>query len=188
MTSSGARGTPGLRPVSRVPGALASGGLVHSPLGPIEIALEGDRLAAVRFVEGDYAAHPGARWPEVVGIAPRDAAAEVRRQLEDYLEGARRDFDLPLVPSRSPFAAAVRQAIRAIPFGATRTYASLAAELGRPTAARAVGRASALNPLPIVVPCHRLAGSDGHLRGYAGGLDLKRWLIEHERRAIARTG
>ncbi len=157
-------------------------GVVATTLGPVEVAVDvRDRLVALRFVDGDHAGHPGARWPDdLAGDCEPAVARRIAEQLDEYFGGARRAFDLPLVPATSPFAQAVRRSIVAIPYGETRTYASIAREVGRPSAARAVGRVSARNPVPVVVPCHRLVGADGALRGYAGGLHLKRWLIDHE--------
>ncbi len=169
------------------PRLVLSAGLVATPLGPMEVAVDTvGRLVALRFVDGDRVGHPGAPWPVVTGESSPDVARRVAEQLEGYFAGTRRDFDLPLAPASSPFAAAARRGIVAIPYGETRTYSSVATALGRPSAARAVGRTSALNPLPVIVPCHRLVGSDGGLRGYAGGLHLKRWLIEHEARVVRR--
>lgn len=102
------------------------------------------------------------------------------RQLGEYLEGRRRAFDLELAPEGSPFQHEVWRALGEIPFGETRTYGELADALGRPGAARAVGRANATNPIAVVVPCHRVIGTDRTLTGYAGGLPRKRALLELE--------
>lgn len=169
------------------PRLVRSAGLVATPLGPMEVAVDAvGRLVALRFVDGDHERHPGARWPIVAGESSPGVARRIAEQLEGYFAGTRRDFDLPVTPASSAFAEAVRRAIVAIPYGEVRTYSCIATSLGRPSAARAVGRASALNPLPVVVPCHRLVGSDGGLRGYAGGPDLKRWLLEHEGQVVRR--
>jgi methylated-DNA-[protein]-cysteine S-methyltransferase len=102
-------------------------------------------------------------------------------QLEEYFAGTRRDFDLPLAPRGSGFQLAAWRALRDIPYGATRSYAEQARVIGRPDAVRAVGAANGRNPISIIVPCHRVVGADGSLTGYGGGLDRKRWLLEHER-------
>lgn len=107
---------------------------------------------------------------------------QAARQITEYFAGARRDFDLPLAPDGNPFQQRVWSLLRGIPYGQTRSYGELARHLGRPGAARAVGSANARNPLPIVVPCHRVIGADGTLTGYAGGLRLKAFLLELERR------
>lgn len=105
-----------------------------------------------------------------------------RRQLEEYFAGERVAFELPLEPEGTPFQQTVWRALREIPLGVTWSYAELARQVGRAGAARAVGSANGKNPLSIVVPCHRVVGADGSLTGYAGGVNAKRWLLEHEQR------
>jgi methylated-DNA-[protein]-cysteine S-methyltransferase len=107
-------------------------------------------------------------------------------QLLEYFAGSRMTFDLPLAPAGSGFELSVWELLRAIPAGQTASYGELARKLGDPTLARAVGRANGQNPLPIVVPCHRVIGADGSLVGFGGGLERKRWLLEHEG-ALARS-
>jgi len=102
-------------------------------------------------------------------------------QLSEYFEGTRHEFDLPLDPSGTEFQVQAWLALADIPYGDTTTYASQAEAIGRPNAVRAVGSANSANPIPIVLPCHRVIGSDGSLTGYAGGIDLKRRLLEMER-------
>ncbi len=102
---------------------------------------------------------------------------EVRRQVADYFAGRLRSFDLPLAPRGTEFERRVWEALMDIPYGETRSYAEIARVIGRPDACRAVGRANGRNPIPIVIPCHRVIGSDGSLTGYGGGLDLKRFLL-----------
>ena len=104
-------------------------------------------------------------------------------QLAAYFAGARRDFDLPLDLRGTPFQRAVWRASCAVPYGETRHYRAIAATLSSPAAARAVGAANAANPLPPLIPCHRLIGADGALRGHRSGLATKRWLLDHERGA-----
>lgn len=108
---------------------------------------------------------------------PTSRAAE---QLRAYLLGTRTDFDLRVLPLGSEFERRAWQALTQIPFGETRSYAQQARMLATPGAARAVGRANGRNPVPIIIPCHRVIGSDGSLTGFAGGLHLKRWLLAHE--------
>jgi methylated-DNA-[protein]-cysteine S-methyltransferase len=100
--------------------------------------------------------------------------------LEEYFARARTTFDLPLDPSGTAFQRRVWDALRAIPYGATTSYGELARRLGDPRATRAVGTANGQNPIPIIVPCHRVIGAHGELTGFGGGLDRKRWLLEHE--------
>lgn len=161
---------------------------VPSPLG--ELVLSGDDrgLAAVRFPEQARAAAAREHRPASGarnGSGP--ALAEASAQLGAYFEGARRDFELSVALAGSPFFLRVWEAVRAIPFGETRTYGEIAAVIGRAGAARAVGLANSRNPVPIIVPCHRLVGADGGLTGYGGGLPRKRWLLEHEARIVAET-
>lgn len=120
--------------------------------------------------------------PEAVGDAPEGIAAEAARQLDEYLAGTRTTFELPLAPQGTVFEQEVWAALATIPYGQTRSYGQIAAQIGRPgwSAARAVGRANGRNPLWIVVPCHRVVGADGRLTGYAGGLEVKRALLDLE--------
>jgi methylated-DNA-[protein]-cysteine S-methyltransferase len=107
----------------------------------------------------------------------------VRGQLDEYFAGERSEFDLPLAPRGTPWQEAVWRALLEIPYGETITYTELAARAGRAGAARAAGAANGRNPIAIVIPCHRVVGTDGTLTGYAGGLDAKAWLLAHERSA-----
>ena len=117
------------------------------------------------------------------GEPRRDAApcAAARAQVEEYFAGERRSFDLRLDGDGTPFQRAVWRALLDIPFGRTESYGELARRLGRPGAARAVGRANGTNPISLVVPCHRVVGADGTLTGYGGGLPIKRALLDFER-------
>lgn len=110
-----------------------------------------------------------------------DALDRAERQLREYFAGKRRDFDFPTAPAGTPFQQAVQAALRAIPYGETRTYAQIAAQIGQPLACRAVGMANHRNLLPIVVPCHRVVGSKGALTGYAFGIGRKEALLRFER-------
>ncbi len=101
-------------------------------------------------------------------------------QLKEYFAGTRRTFDLPLNVGGTAFQRRVWEAVREIPFGETRTYLQIARAMGNPGAVRAVGAANGANPVPIVIPCHRVVATGGGLGGYGGGLDLKRWLLAHE--------
>lgn len=120
--------------------------------------------------------------------APRTLAAALdhaARELDEYFAGRRRAFTVPLDPGGTPFQRAVWAALARIPFAATLSYGQLAAAIGRPSASRAVGAANGKNPLPIIVPCHRVIGHDGSLTGFGGGLPTKRWLLEHEAAIVA---
>lgn len=107
-------------------------------------------------------------------------------QLGEYFAGDRVDFDLALCPAGSTFQQKVWMALRDIPYGRTATYGEIATELGQPTASRAVGLANGRNPLAVIVPCHRVIGANGALTGFGGGLERKRWLLDHERAVLAR--
>lgn len=158
--------------------------LMDSPVGPLLLAVDEDgALVRLEFaadrdraeIESDLAAG----GTDV--RRGRTACAEVERQLREYFRGRRRDFDLPLAPEGTDFQRRVWKAVARIPFGATATYAQVARRVRHPQAVRAVGRCNATNPIPIVVPCHRVVGSDGSLTGYGGGLEAKRTLLELER-------
>ena len=148
------------------------------PAGPV---VDGRRAAAATRLPATDARLPAAatRLPVTDARQPAEAPplAEVRRQLAEYFAGRRRDFDLPLAPRGTAFERQVWEALLAIPYGETRSYAEIARSIGHPDACRAVGRANGRNPIPIVIPCHRVIGSDGSLTGYGGGLDLKRLLL-----------
>src|SRR5439155_15741518 len=111
--------------------------------------------------------------------------AEAAIQLEQYFAGERTEFDLDVEVDGTPFERRVWDAVRAIPYGETATYADIARRIGRPSAFRAVGRANGRNPVAVIVPCHRVIGSDGSLTGYAGGIEMKRALLDLERVAVA---
>ncbi|MCU1432090.1 MAG: cysteine methyltransferase, partial [Actinotalea sp.] len=151
--------------------------VLDSPVGPL-VAVADDG-ALVRLGPDP------APDPAVVGQRDDDALPALREQLDAYWRGDLRTFDLPLGPQGTPFQQRVWAALREIPFGQTRSYRQLADAVGAPGAARAVGSANSRNRLFLVVPCHRVVGSRGELVGYAGGLDMKRALLDHER-AIAR--
>jgi len=153
---------------------------VSSPIGPLTLIATDHALTEIRFGADDDA--PDA--PDDARDHPIVAAAAA--QLAAYFAGARRTFDLPLAPTGTAFQRAVWRALGDVAYGQTTGYGALARALGRPTAARAVGAANGANPLPIVVPCHRVIGADGTLTGYAGGLTIKRWLLAHEAATAAR--
>lgn len=144
--------------------------VITTPIGPLRLVASEAALVAVEPV--DAAPSP----------PTHPVLAEAARELDAWFRGELRAFETPLAPAGTPFQAQVWAALARIPFGETRTYAELAASIGRPGAARAVGAANARNPLAVVIPCHRVVGADGALTGYAWGLDKKRWLLDHERR------
>ena len=154
--------------------------MLPSPVGALMLAGEDDALAVIGFSTGDRAQAPKAGWERC-----DDAFDNAAVQLDEYFTGARRAFDLALRPAGTPFQLAVLEALRSIPYGETRTYAQIAAAVGKPRAVRAVGAANARNPLPLVIPCHRVIGSDGSLTGFGGGMETKRFLLALEARACA---
>ncbi len=127
--------------------------------------------------------HKGWRGPEASWQKSDASFAVVREQLAEYFAGQRQQFDVPLKLAGTPFQQHVWQELVRIPFGTTITYAQLAQRVGKPTASRAVGHANGRNPISIIVPCHRVIGTDGKLTGYAGGVDKKQWLLAWERGA-----
>ncbi len=161
---------------------------LDSPIG--RLRLYGDRRAlfAILFESADPPAAIAADGPAVED--PRAGALpEAVRQLREYFDGTRRAFDLPLAPHGTPFQQKVWRALARIPYGRTLAYGALARRIGQPGAARAVGMANNRNPLPIIVPCHRVIGADGSLTGYGGGLERKRWLLALEHgTALPRRG
>jgi methylated-DNA-[protein]-cysteine S-methyltransferase len=150
---------------------------IESPIGEVVLAASPEGLTHVKTTGAQMLMRrPGAR--EELARAHSDAAA---RALLEYFSGARRDFgDLVLAARGSSFQHLVWQALRQIPHGQTESYGELAARIGQPGAARAVGLANHQNPIGIVVPCHRVIGADGSLTGFAGGLHRKQWLLGHE--------
>jgi methylated-DNA-[protein]-cysteine S-methyltransferase len=168
----------------RLDACLVAQATIDSPLGPLLLAATARGLAGAWFT--DQAHHPGPlRAPEQPG---NDLIALARRELASYWQDAAGTrFSVPLDPQGTRFQQAVWDALLGIPAGATSTYAGLALSLGQPTALRAVGAAVGRNPLSIIVPCHRVLGSDGSLTGYAGGLHRKRDLLAREGRPTARA-
>ena len=124
------------------------------------------------------------RFPHAAAVDDADDGElpEAAAEIEAYFAGRLREFTIPLVPAGTRFQHQVWRLLREIPFGATTTYGALARRLGKASAARAVGLANGSNPLPIIVPCHRVIGSNGKLTGFAGGLPMKAWLLDWERR------
>lgn len=156
--------------------------IVDSPIGPLALVADDTGLREVRFPR-DGAADPPTDVPlaDAAGHAVLAAAAA---QLAEYFAGDRTDFDLPLAPVGTPFQLRAWSALRTIPHGTTVSYGEQAARMGEPGKARAVGAANGRNPLPVVVPCHRVVGADGSLTGFGGGLPAKAWLLAHERAAL----
>ncbi len=148
---------------------------MSSPVGELTLTSNGDALTAVYFEEPKYGPTSTDGW-----IRDDAVLADARCQLGEYFRGERTEFDLALAPSGTDFQRSVWKALSEIPYAATTSYGAIASKIGKPAASRAVGAANGRNPISIIVPCHRVIGSGGDLTGYGGGLDRKRWLLNHE--------
>jgi methylated-DNA-[protein]-cysteine S-methyltransferase len=155
---------------------------IASPLGELLVMGDEGGLTGLYLPTGRHTA----LTPQ---SADRDdaALADVRRQLDEYFAGKRTEFELRLNPHGTPFQLKVWLALRTIPFGSTASYGQQAARIGDPGSARAVGLANGRNPISIIVPCHRVIGANGSLTGYGGGIEAKRWLLDHEAQSAGLT-
>ena len=164
---------------------------IVSPVGPLTLVVDDRGLVAIDMLDEEWSSKAQADGDISGALAALadcdtddDVLSETANQLAAYFGGTLRTFDLPLHLEGTPFQLAVWRAVARIPYGETVSYADIARELGRPTAARTVGRTVGLNLLPIVVPCHRVVGSNGQLTGYASGLPVKARLLALERGAF----
>lgn len=146
-----------------------------TPIGDLLLAGEQESLSLVSFPEGSMRHDPDPEW-----IYNEQPFAAARQQLTEYFAGERKDFDLPLSLHGTEFQLRVLEELKTIPYGETTSYGDIAKRIGRPKAVRAVGAANGRNPIPIIVPCHRVIGSSGHLTGFGGGLDTKTALLRLE--------
>ncbi len=159
--------------------------VMDTPVGPLTIVVSADGVRAILWPDED---------PDRVRLATIRADPDhpvivaTVAQLTEYFDGERQEFDLPLDPIGTDFQQAAWSALRTIPYGTTVSYGEQAARMGDRRKARAVGAANGRNPISIVVPCHRVVGSNGSLTGFAGGLDTKAWLLDHERGLLSRLG
>lgn len=149
---------------------------IASPVGPLLLAASAEALVAIEFRDNRHPVKRSAAWQEGDNAVLR----QTQRQLDAYFTGARRAFDLPLDPRGTPFQLQVWRALADLPHGSTCSYRELARRIGRPAAVRAVGAANGRNPIPIVLPCHRVIGADGALTGFGGGLPTKAFLLRLE--------
>ena len=149
-----------------------------TPLGDLLLAGAEGVVETISFPSGQKAQQPGSTWARC-----DDAFPQATEQLAEYFAGRRRSFDFAFQPNGTRFQLQVLDALQRIPYGETRSYAEIAEELGKPNAVRAVGAANGRNPLPIVIPCHRVIGKNGSLTGFGGGLDAKRFLLTLEQGA-----
>ena len=150
---------------------------LETPIGRLLLAADDQGLRHLDFACADHDARIQPAWTR-----SRRRLGAVIEQLDAYFAGALHDFDVKLAAQGTPFRANVWHELVRIPYGETISYGELARRIGCPSASRAVGAANGANPLPIIVPCHRVIGSSGALTGFGGGLPTKRWLLEHERR------
>lgn len=148
---------------------------LKTPIGDLLLAGDDEGLSLVSFPEGSMRRDPDPDW-----IYSEKPFEEASRQLEDYFAGKLKEFDLPLKPTGTEFQLAVLDELQKIPYGTTTSYGDIATRIGRPKAVRAVGAANGRNPLPIVIPCHRVVGSSGDLTGFGGGLPTKKALLRLE--------
>lgn len=161
--------------------------VIESPIGELTLTADADALVAIMW----DAADPTAKNPmqktlgggAIVDVPPaqHDVLAQATAQLAEYFAGTRGVFDIAVAPHGTPFQHQAWAALRTIPFGETISYGAQAAVMGDKRKARAVGAANGKNPIPIIVPCHRVVGASGHLTGFAGGVTVKAWLLDHER-------
>jgi len=153
---------------------------IESPVGALLLAGESNALRRVSFENGKRTTPAQPDWK-----LDKEPFSEVIRQLQAYFRGELKEFDLPLAMEGTEFQLRVWNALRAIPYGETISYARLAERIGNPKAVRAVGLANGSNPIPIIVPCHRVIGSDGSLTGFGGGLSTKKMLLELENKQFS---
>ncbi|MEQ1884422.1 MAG: methylated-DNA--[protein]-cysteine S-methyltransferase [Bryobacteraceae bacterium] len=149
---------------------------LDSPIGPLLIAGDADGIHRIHFPKNGKAVKPEEGWVE----STRGPVAEAIRQLREYFAGRRTDFELTLSPEGTTFQKSVWRKLQQIPYGETISYGELAKWVGNPNASRAVGAANGKNPIPIVIPCHRVIGANGTLTGFGGGLPIKKALLELE--------
>ena len=148
---------------------------LNTPIGDLLLAGDDDALSLVGFPQGSMRHDPEPDW-----IYDEKPFATAREQLQEYFAGKRKEFDLPLHLSGTEFQVQVLEELLRIPYGETTSYGDIAQRIGRPKAMRAVGAANGRNPIPIIIPCHRVIGSSGHLTGFGGGLDTKEALLRLE--------
>ncbi len=153
---------------------------LNSPIGQLLLAGDEEGLKIIGFPEGKGRREPEETWTEDASVF-----GDARRQLSEYFAGQRRHFDLKLAPHGTEFQLQVLKELQKIPYGETISYGELAKRIGRPKASRAVGMANGRNPLPIVIPCHRVIGSNGSLTGFGGGIPTKKKLLHLEHNGSA---
>jgi methylated-DNA-[protein]-cysteine S-methyltransferase len=148
--------------------------IIDSPIGSLLLAKDERGVREIRFRKSSDFEIP------IDWTRSDRALTNVRKQLDEYFAGHRRTFDLTLAPAGTDFQKSVWSALESVSFGTTVSYLEIAVRIGKPGSVRAVGAANGANPIPIVIPCHRVIGTDGSLTGYGGGIENKRWLLDHE--------
>ena len=148
---------------------------IDSPIGSLLLAGDENALQIIGFPEGKGRVEPSNDWQ-----LDETLFGDAKTQLDEYFRGDRTTFELALAPNGTPFQLAVLDALLRIPYGATKSYQDIAEELDKPKAVRAVGAANGRNPIPIVIPCHRVIGKNGSLTGFGGGLPTKQFLLQLE--------
>jgi len=151
-----------------------------TPIGELTLTASDTALTGVYFPTSRHVGGELRRGAEADSGPGGEVLSRARQQLAEYFARARMTFDLPLAAQGTEFEHRVWDALRTIPFGATTSYGEIARRLGEARNARAVGTANGKNPIPIIVPCHRVIGAKGDLTGFGGGIERKRWLLEHE--------
>lgn len=161
--------------IRRNPDVVSNQVEVICPIGRLAITADENALTELLFLGGDM-------QDDSVFAAPKEKGlmGEILKQLKAYFAGKLQDFDLPLAPHGTAFQKKVWKQLEKIPYGATRSYLEIARAIGKPSGPRAVGMANGRNPIPIIVPCHRVIGTSGKLVGFGGGLPTKKWLLFHE--------
>ncbi|MFM1896379.1 MAG: hypothetical protein RLZZ385_1453 [Pseudomonadota bacterium] len=150
---------------------------LDTPIGSLLLAGDGKALTLLGFPRGSQRKRHGQDW-----VRAPEKFTETARQLRAYFDGELTDFDLPLAPAGTEFQRKVWRALQDIPYGETRSYGEIARRIGKPTASRAVGAANGQNPIPVIIPCHRVIGASGKLVGFGGGLPTKQKLLALEQR------
>jgi methylated-DNA-[protein]-cysteine S-methyltransferase len=157
---------------------------IDSPIGTITLVADDAALVEVHLPNETKAAATAGTTADVSVPSEHPVLGQAATELREYFAGERLEFDVPLAPRGTSFQLAAWQALRTIPYGETVSYGEQARRLGDARKARAVGAANGRNPLPIVVPCHRVVGANGHLTGFGGGIECKAWLLDHERSVL----
>jgi len=150
---------------------------VSSPVGPLLVAGDQKAIKYISFPTGKTTIQPDSTW-----VQDGEPLQEAIKQLEDYFEGKQKQITFPIAPEGTPFQQKVWKALQEIPYGKTVSYGAIARKIGNPKASRAVGAANGKNPIPIIIPCHRVVGSTGQLTGFGGGIPTKKILLELEQK------